>query len=322
MTLPSECLHESIAPVADTAGFYRCMRCLAIADPYLARGRVKAFDVSITIGGVKAPEPQRESCRHCGTGYPVALAAKEGRLGYCTARCYAKGPTPIPWELDHVPIAQGDVYPADYKKCARCGLALHRHEGRWAVLVAMQGYDAVCRATPEQKAHPLMLKDVVENPKLLAPKPCQACSGSSADYQRAREYALAWLEMPLSDDPIASELVASVQRRLLTPRDPFPLPPPEYGVDMSPFIKTPGFGEAVRHAIEMIKPATLSLDEMMLSAGYVPKDKAVSLADFEAMKVKAYERGDELQTVKDENRAIKAENSDLRRKVERLERRK
>jgi hypothetical protein len=61
---------------------------------------------------------------------------------------------------------------------------------------------------------------------------------------------------------------------------------------------------------------------MMLSAGYVPKDKAVSLADFEAMKVKAYERGDKLQATEDDLTKIKAENSDLRRKVERLERRK
>jgi hypothetical protein len=63
---------------------------------------------------------------------------------------------------------------------------------------------------------------------------------------------------------------------------------------------------------------------MMLSAGYVPKADVIKLAHqlSEGALRLVQERGDELQTVNDEMRAIKAENSDLRRKVERLERKR
>jgi hypothetical protein len=304
---------------------FRCSMCGMMADmqadrSLVARGQIKSVNVSLTIGGVKAPDAKR--------------------VGDLVTAEFAK----------HVPIAYETKQ--NRTRCENCAAPIFWHGATWWAGYGDKQEDCICHATPEQKAHPLMLKDVVENPKLLAPKPCDhragvvmsngeaRCAGchllvgtviknqerlyeQGAEMLRhAGQYPEKVLAELLSADPLTAALSAQVARHLVTPRDPFPLPPPEYGVNMSPFIKTPGFGEAVRHAIEMIKPATLSLDEIMLSAGYVPKDKTVPHADFEAMKVKAYERGDELQTIKDEIRTIKAENSDLRRKVERLERRK
>jgi hypothetical protein len=358
------------------------MNCEAFADrqpdgSYLARGQIKSFDVSITIGGVKAPNAKRVGdlvAAEFSKPVPLAYETKQN-----VSKC-EKCATPIFWHsgqwLDAFSERFGDAVchampthhqPLDLSEdarettCMACGLTIHRYAGGLWYVRHGDGSaadpirtDAKCRATPEQKAHPLMLKDVVENPKLLAPKPCDHRAGVVMSNGEARcagchllvgtaiknqerlydqfgemlrhagQYPEKVLAELLSADPLTTALSKQVARRLLTPRDPFPLPPPEYGVDMSPFIKTPGFGEAVRHAIEMIKPATLSLDEMMLSAGYVPKADVVKLAHqlSEGALRLVQERGDELQTVNDEMRAIKAENSDLRRKVERLERRK
>jgi len=127
----------------------------------------------------------------------------------------------------------------------------------------------------------------------------------SMAYQRAREHVLAWLNQPLSA--------------------------PAYGIDISAYLggrsmwtkeMAASFKDALTRMLREILPAALTVEQAFETMGYLSKDKAVSLDNFEAMKIKAYQRGDELQTIKDENRTIKAENSDLRRKVERLERKR
>lgn len=323
MTLPSECKHESFFPVTD--GTYRCPRCLMIADrqpdgSLLARGQIKSVNVSLTIGGVKAPDAKR--------------------VGDLVTAEFAK----------HVPIAYETKQ--NRTRCENCAAPIFWHGATWWAGYGDKQEDCICRATPEQKANPLMLKDVVANSKLLAPKPCDhragvvmsngeaRCAGchilvgtaiknqerlyeqGAEMLRQAGQYTDKVLAELLSADPLTTALSDSVARRLLTPRESFPLPPPEYGVDMSPYLKTPGFGKALKDALSQVLPPDIPIEEAMAAMGYVPKADTVPRHALEATERICMKRGDELQAAQDDLTKIKSENSDLRRKVERLERRK
>ena len=97
---------------------------------------------------------------------------------------------------------------------------------------------------------------------------------------------------------------------------------PDYGVDMSPYLKTPGFGKALKDALSNILPPDIPIDEAMAAMGYVREDSYVPRHKLDATERICIQRGDELQIAKDEKREVEAENSRLRRKVEALERRK
>jgi hypothetical protein len=300
----------------------QCLNCLVVADrqtdgSYLARGKIKSVNVSITIGGVKAPEG------------------------------------PLLYRDSHVPIAQGDVYPQDYKKCARCGLALHRHEGRWAVLVAMQGYDAVCRATPEQKAHPLkalppapdgfVYHDEQLGPVVIPGKPCNHSCGvvlNGVETRCAGCHQVVGRYLAQADPivPSAAAVKYNAAREVAAAVLKHPLSAPEYGVppmrvDLTPEV----FGKAIKEGLAQILPPQVTLDEAMASMGYVPTvswENACKLAKqheetasraqiaYQNAFLCAQKRGDLLQKTTDEKREIEAENSRLRRRIEQLERKK
>lgn len=342
-------------------------------------------NVSITLGGVPAPR-----CNRCGGSYRAEWTKQRSiEAGFCSTNCasiFHEDHSPP----KHVPLA----FETNQResKCEKCAAPIFWRGGVWWANPGDAPENAVCHATPEQKANPLMLKDVLANPKLLEPKPCDhragvilngveaRCAGChllvgtaiqngvtaitspaqpAADgffvyhgegldslydkgaemlrhAQQVADKELAKLLWSAPDDyvyhdevlPVGatpqSELAKSVARRLLTPRDPAPTPPPEYGVDMSPFIKTPSFGEALKGALTKILPPSLPLDEAMVGMGYVPKAESVRIARSMAQEWQriASERGDELQIAKDEKRDVEAENSRLRRRVEQLERRK
>jgi hypothetical protein len=306
MTLPSECKRVAFFPVTD--GTYRCPRCLMIADrqpdgSLLARGQIKSVNVSITIGGVKAPEG------------------------------------PLLYRDSHVPLAYETK--ERESKCEKCADPIFWYGGKWLNAFSERYGDAVCHATPEQKAAPLAVVKACDHRAGVVMSNGEArCAGchqlvgtviqnqerlyeQGAEMLRhAGQYPDKVLAELLAADPLTTALSAEVARRLVTPRDPFPLPPPEYGVDMSPYLKTPGFGKALKDALSQVLPPSIPVDEAFAAMGYVSKDKAITQAEFQKMQNLAHERGDKLQIVEDEIRAVKAENSDLRRKVERLERRK
>lgn len=77
-------------------------------------------------------------------------------------------------------------------------------------------------------------------------------------------------------------------------------------------------GEALRKAFAAILPPWTTVDEAIAAMGYVPKvDTLEQLASQTRMLL-----GDELQTVRDEKKDLEVENSRLRRKLERLERKR
>jgi hypothetical protein len=80
------------------------------------------------------------------------------------------------------------------------------------------------------------------------------------------------------------------------------------------------FGQVCARAIRQILPAHVALDVAMESMGYVPKSAADAACD--AAGRLAQRRGDRLQLVEDEMLEVSAENSRLRRKLERLERKR
>jgi hypothetical protein len=371
--MPKECQHVFCQVEREV---FRCTNCGMMADmqtdhSLVARGQIKSVDITLNIGGVKAPDAKR--------------------VGDLASATFS----------EHVPLAY------DTKKshtvCEKCAAPIFRYGDTWWACYGDKQEDCVCPATPEQKSAPLavvkapqpdyydaaseMLKhssDYVDRMLVDIIKGClhdkgvtigkaavASCAGCGlvvgtamqgkggartsivgvnikADgfvyhdealaYDAARMAAAAWLNHPLSVDPIASELSASISRRLLTPA-PSPLPnhPPDYGVDMHPFLETPGTSLAIKRAMLQILPMGITFDEALAAMGYVPKDELTKKDIALGLSERQYEerdarlvvaerelmlRGDNLQIVNDEKRELEAENSRLRRKVERLERRK
>lgn len=278
-----ECTHPSFRRLSVHDEVFMCTNCSLIADrqpdgSYLARGKIKGVNVSGTLGGAKAP---------VGDWHVV------GRLEFDSNALATIA-------YGHVPLACETKEKGS--QCENCAAPIFWASGAWWASDGTRSEQAVCRATPEQKANPLA---VVKAPEFLyelrafVGTTLDANARAAADYARPREHAAACLNQPLSA--------------------------PAYGVDMSALLNplTPEvFGKAMRDGLTQMLPPHVTLDEAMASMGYVPKATSTPLAAYESAIRLAQTRGDENQTIVDEKRELEAENSRLRRKVEKLERRK